>query len=428
MDAATPGFRGWWMVGMGFLTQALAVGVTFGSFPVFLVPIAQAFEASRTEVSVGLSLLMFTSTTMGVIVGPLLDGRSIRSIMSWGALLFALCLLLMSRATALWQLGVLFGVGMALGVAMMGPLASATLVAKWFERLLGRAQGVTNMGGPAGAGLFSILGGALIVELGWRGTLAVYGGVMVLVIPLILLVVRNRPEDLGQWPDGASPPSTVAGAGTASAWSMKALAGARRFWLLVVPVGVLMGVATGWGSQVVSLGGDLGFSNASASSVFGVSALLGILGTLVFGSLADRTSGRTLLWILMGMHALGFCALSIAPDRGLFYVVVPVLGFLGGGMMPVYAALIGQLFGQVSFGQVMGLGGLIMAPFAVIAPTLGAGLRDGTGSYVATLLAFAGSMLLAGLLLAGLRAGSVRGRDAVASASGALGNPAPEVE
>ena len=86
-----------------------------------------------------------------------------------------------------------------------------------------------------------------------------------------------------------------------------------------------------------------------------------------------------------------------------FYSVAPALGLLGGGMMPIYASLIGRLFGPASFGQVMGLGGLIMAPFAVAAPALGAGLRDQTGNYDLMLLCYAGGMVAGCALLLGLR-------------------------
>jgi MFS family permease len=423
------GFRGWWIVAVGFVTQAVTGGVTFGSFPVFLVPIAEAFDAGLMEVSVGMSILMFTATSAGVGVGPLLDRHSIRAIMASGALLQVLCLLLMSRATALWQLGALFGVGVALGVALLGPLASATLVAKWFRRLLGRAQGVANMGGPAGAGLFSILGGYLVSEFGWRQTLFVYAGMVLAVLPLVWLVVRSRPEDIGQRPDGDAEVDDANAEGAAPPRAAVELLASRAFWLLVLPVGILMGIASGWGSQVVSLGVDLGFENASAANIFGASALLGIFGTLAFGGLADRAPGRRLLWVVTGLHAAGFCLLVAAPAAASFVSVVPVLGFRGGGMMPVYAALIGRIFGPASFGQVMGLGGLMMAPFAVVAPTLGAGLRDQTGSYDATLLCFAAGMLAASALLLGLRVpAGARGPTAQPLASGTLHGSAPGVE
>ena len=98
------------------------------------------------------------------------------------------------------------------------------------------------------------------------------------------------------------------------------------------------------------------------------------------------------------------------PAVGLLQIVVPLLGLLGGGMMPVYAALIGRIFGAAAFGQVMGLGGLLMAPIGAVAPLLGGFLRDATGSYAAMLLCFAIGMLLAAGLLVGLReAGASQG-------------------
>ena len=164
-----------------------------------------------------------------------------------------------------------------------------------------------------------------------------------------------------------------------------------------------MGLASGWGSQVVNLGLDLGMEHTTASAFFAGSALLGIVGTIGFGMLADRVSGRTLLWVLLGVHAVGFTGLAMLPASDMFQGVVPLLGLLGGGMMPVYAALIGRLFGAAAFGQVMGLGGLLMAPIGAMAPVLGGFLRDATGSYTTMLLCFATGMFLAAGLLQGLR-------------------------
>ena len=400
----TPPFAGPQILAVGFLTQAVSIGVSFGSFSVFLEPVAREFSATRMQVSFGQSLLMLVMTSAGLVVGPLLDRRSIRSIMTAGAAFGALCLLGLSQARALWQMGLLFGVGMALCVAMLGPLASSTVVARWFEEKRGWALGIANMGGPAGGFAFALLGGVLVGQLGWRTTLLVYAGVVLAVVPAVRAVVRNRPQDVGQWPDGADgPPPDHVEAPAASTWTAGALLREPRFWLLVLPVGIYLGISSGWAAHIVPLGLDLGFALESASTIFALGALVGIAGTFLFGALADRAGLRALLWVILAAHLLGFLALRDPAGRWVFPAVVAVLGFVSGGLMPVYASLIGRLFGPDSFGQVMGLGGFVMLPFAFASPPVAGALRDASGSYGSAFLAFAVAMLVASVLLAGLR-------------------------
>src|SRR5262249_62075479 len=119
-------------------------------------------------------------------------------------------------------------------------------------------------------------------------------------------------------------------------------------------------------------------------------------GTLLFGALADRFDQRWLLWVIMGTHAAGFLLMRATPGAAQLYAVLVALGIVGGGMMPVYAALIGRVFGPASFGLVMGLAGLVMVPFGFAFPPIAAALRDSTGSYGPALLLLVGFVALAG--------------------------------
>ncbi|MCH2170144.1 MFS transporter [Myxococcota bacterium] len=403
----TGAFRGWRIVTVAFASQAVAIGFSVGTFGIFVEPLTAEFDSTRAQVSLGQSILMATMTLAGLIVGPQLDRRSIRSIMVAGALLQAVCLALASQATSLWELAILFGVGVGLAVAMVGPLASTTVVSKWFDEKRGRAQGFTNMGGPAGGAVASVATGLLIANLGWRPTLLVFAAVTLLVIPLIWTVIRNRPEDIGQWPDGAEAPpagSEGVGAGVESrAWTASALLRARSFWLLALAVGLLFGIATGWVVHIVPLCVDLGLGVDGGGAILGVGALLGIAGTLAFGAMADRYDQRWLLAAILAVHIVGFLILWAAAGPWVLAFVVCVIGFAGGGMMPVYATLIGRMFGPASFGQVMGLVGFVMLPFAFSAPPVAGWLRDRSDNYEAAFLMFSSGLILSLLLLGALR-------------------------
>ena len=184
MSSAAP-FRGWWIVGVGFATQAISMGFSIMTFPLFVPLLVSEFAASRGSILLGQSMLLAVMTGVGSLLGRVLDRRSIRGVMSLGALGNAGCLFAMSFATSLWQLALLFGVCLAVGTAMMGPLASSTVVAKWFRRKLGRAQGLVNMGGPAGGLLFAPIAGVLLASAGWRGTLRCFAAITLCAIPEI---------------------------------------------------------------------------------------------------------------------------------------------------------------------------------------------------------------------------------------------------
>ena len=107
----------------------------------------------------------------------------------------------------------------------------------------------------------------------------------------------------------------------------------------------------------------------------------------------------------MGAHVAAFVTLSGNESAVLFTAIVVSVGFFAGGVMPVYMALVSQIFGPASFGLVLGIAGIVMLPVGFAAPPLAGALRDAYGNYNAALLLFAGGVALAALLLAGLRPG-----------------------
>lgn len=412
-------FRGWWIVAVGFSTQAVAIGFSVATFSLFVPRVVEEFESSRQIVTLGQSLMFLVTTLAGPMVGRVLDRGSMRAVMTAGALINAGCFACLALVTELWQLGLIFGVGIGLGTAMAGPLASATLVAKWFRTRLGRAQGVTNMGASAGGLLFAPIAGILIERYGWRATMLWFAAGTLLVVPAIWAVVRNRPEDLGQNPDGASGtgPDPSAHIDGRAAWNAPRLLREPRFWFLALPVGMMLGIIFGWMANFTAFCADLEVGTEQAGVVMGVASGLGVAGTLLFGALADRFDRRRLLWTILGTQVAVFVYLSTQPSYGELVVVIALLGVVGGGMMPVYTSLVGRIFGPASFGQVMGLAGLVMLPFAFLAPPLAGRLRDTSGSYEPALWLFAGGLIVASGVLMLLRVSSPQSVEPYASSS-----------
>lgn len=400
---AAPAFRGWWIVAVAFVTQAASMGFSLATYSLFVPTLIEDFGASRMQATLGASMMFAMMTLIGPVTGRLLDLRSIRAVMTAGALLNASCLALMYGASTLWQLALLFGVGVAFGTSMLGPLASTTVVAKWFERKRGRALGLANMGGPAGGLLIAPIAGVLIESYGWRMTLLFYAAGTLLVIPAIWLVIRNRPEDLGQVPDGEGEVVDQVVQTEPAVWTTERLIRFTGFWALALAISAIASTGSGWGANIVPYAQDVNIGMREVSVVIGIASGLAILGTFSFGTLADRVDLRLLMWIIIAGRMACFGALYTEPEYTSFLLIMCASGIVGGGMMPVYTMLIARIFGPASFGRVMGLAGLVVMPFSFAAPPTAGALRDITGSYGPALLLFIGMLAFGALVLLALR-------------------------
>jgi len=404
-------FHGWWIVAVAFGAQAVTIGLTIIPFGLFTSPLVDEFGLSIAEVQFGVSAFLLVMAGASAAVGPLLDRHSIRSLMALGSVILSLSFLGMSVANEPWQLWILFGLGAAVGVALAGPLAATTVIAKWFDEKRGLAVGVAAMGPHAGGFLFTPLAGAWIADFGWRETLQIFAGIAIFIAPLAWIAVRNSPDEVGQSVDGlASAPENLEANSDEGGWTVSEILHNRNFWALALVIGIVFGIGGGWGANAPRFGEDLGYSVQHISILIGIAAGLGVPGTLLFGYLADRFDNAWLIRIVISMQIISFMTLASQPGEALFTGAILFFGFAGGGLLPTYASFIGRLFGPSSFGSVMGLAGLVGLPFVTLAPIVAGAVRDSSGSYAGALIVFAISLALGVAGLSLIRAQPAQGR------------------
>ena len=189
-------FHGWKMVG------ALSVVLFFGAaglmyvFPVFIESFQAEFGWSLTQISSGAAVLAIVMGFSNPVVGALFARFGARRTMLVSASLLALSTLGYALVVNLWML---YGLLMLSGFAIAGAtiLPAQTLIINWFDRLRGRAMGLTMVGIGAGGLVLPPVNEFLIRLLGWRLTWGCSFAILAMVvIPLIAIYVRTRPQDL----------------------------------------------------------------------------------------------------------------------------------------------------------------------------------------------------------------------------------------
>ncbi len=406
------GFLGWQIVLVAFTAQLVASGVTLSAFGNFVGPISREFGASDSLIGIGPALAVLVMGILGPLLGRLLDRGWTRRLMILGSLLTGSGLILLSHATAVWHLGLVYVGVVCTGGALFGALPSMTLVANWFVRRRGLMLGIAFAGATVASAAGPLFAQAVIESEGWRVAVRYLGlATFITALPIFAAFVISRPEDVGQLPDGDDPraaedePSSEAAsepsAAIGGAKTARELARDPVLWQVAIGFGLVMTSPIVIIGLLVPFGESLGFTGASY--FFLAMAPFSILGKLVIGGLADVAPLKPSIALTVLVNIVVWMILYSDPSYPVFIATGALYGIGIGGAAPLHGVMVGRCFGRANFGTAGGLGGLATIPLMVMAQILSQVLKAATGSYHASFLVQAVLLGVAGLLLALVR-------------------------
>jgi len=404
-------FYGWWIVGASFVVLLVTVGVGLYAPPVFLVPLQEEFGWSRAAIAGGSALAAVMVGVASPLVGVWIDRYGSRSVMTAGALVMATAFALLGLVTALWQLYAL-NLAAALGMACVAWIPNQTLISNWFDRKRGRAMGIALAGIGFGGMAMAPVAGLLNDRLGWRlafGCLSAL--IFFVVIPVTLVLVRSRPADLDLLPDGDPPrsgPAESTNDGEVDAPVVPGLTLAeavrsRAFWVLSLGQCLWTFGSMSVIGHLVAFLRDVGFEGSFAASLLGVAIGISIVGRLIFGHFADQFSKRSILVAALLIHGASvFCLLGIQLPGALpAFVTLFGLGIGGGAVL--IPLLVGECFGLLSFGRILGMVTISATVGAAVGPVLTGWIYDRTGEYQVAFLLHIAAFSAAAVVISLLR-------------------------
>jgi MFS family permease len=402
-------FYGWWIVTASFVVQFMTMGTTFYSFGVLLKPLSEDLGASRFAIGSALPMLMLMGAVSGPLIGREVDRRGARRPMLLGTVLMCVGFLAFAQIDSVFGLYATWGGLVALGAALLGPLANTALVASWFHRARGTALGISQIGISLSGMVMAYVTTWLVVTYGWRTAILCFAAVpIVLVIPVILLVIVDRPQDRGLLPDGrADAGDAPLPAPLPAHGSLRDAMRERDLWLIALVIGLNF-AGSGSVIQVIhSHATDLGHSATRAASVLSLMAGMAALGKPTFGRLADRTSPRSAMAIAIALQFVGLSAILLSPGYAALLGASVVFGLGFGGLMPLFGLLTAARFGAARLGRMMGAAGPVMLPFQLFGLPFATSVFDRTGSYAPAFVSFLALYAAALAVLSRLPGGSV---------------------
>jgi MFS family permease len=417
-------FYGWYIVAASLVVMAFGIGGGLYLFGVLVPSLLSEFAWTHAEVSGANSLAMIVMGLAGPVVGRLIDRCGPRLLMSTSAVCCGLGFgaqgtvgtlpALNDIATPLTQLYACYAV-YGVGLAGIGYVPVNTIVTRWFVRRRGLALGIVAVGVGLGGSL-TIPAGWLVDGLGWRAATAIIGAaITAAVLPLVALVIRLQPQEMGLKPDGGHcrvPEPSAQGVDTTDVEPrapVTAVLASRTFWTLALAFGVYTVTVTIVRVFGIALLQEKGLHPPGARFVMSALALWGILGKVVFGALTDRVSSRLVATAAFVLAAVGTLLLlgGARPfDVAAFTVVY---GLPMGGIAALQPVLVAEYFGPSSFSAVYGTLVLLLTLGAAAGPVIAGRVYDVGGGYRPTLVACtAASGAAAFLMMAARRSATAR--------------------
>ena len=372
------------MGAIAFLSHNVIIGSIFGTSGVLLRPLQERFQVSTELSAAGVPLVILGSAVLASVAGVLAARFSLRSLLAGSAAISACAWLLLaftqSYLVYLLAFGLLLGPAMSLAGAVLPP----TLVTRWFSRHRGLAIGLVHL--PVIVTIMPVAGNWVIEHYGVETLFLLLAGLSGFVLlPVTLLVVDHPPGETAR-----EATSMAHAAPEAGGLSVAQLLKSPVFWALAMAVGAINTSSVLLGVHLVSMGESWGFTRDVSALLASIMAMVGILGSILFGVVADRIGGGRALALVTFDAGLLWLVLLLGLPFPVVAVVVGLIGMHGAGAIPSLSRAISDALGAASFSRAYGLATTVTLPLMVIGVVGTGTVYRLDGNYVVAILRHGG--------------------------------------
>jgi sugar phosphate permease len=409
----------WIIMAVTFLVIVVTAGVRAAP-GVLIVPLEEEFHWSRATISFAVSVNLLLYGVIGPFAAALMDRFGVRRLMSLTVGLTAAGVALSPLMSHVWQLIVLWGVVVGLSCGFVGAYLAAYISARWFRARQGLVIGVLTAGNAAGQLVFLPTMAGLVTHAGWRVMSLVLACAVLALVPVLLLLMRDRPQDIGLAPFGEKPGARPAApaAGNFVAVAFRALGeGARRrdFWLLAGSYFVCGASTNGLiGTHLIPACVDHGLTEVVGAGLLAATGVFAFIGGTASGWLSDRIDNRFLLFWYYGLRGLSLLYLPFAFDMSFYgltlFSVFYGLDWIAG--VPPTVRLLSRVVGVEKTGIMVAWITVIHQVGGAAAALLGGVLRISFGTYLEAFM-LSGLLCIGAAMMALFIGVGRKGRDAV---------------
>ena len=382
----------WIIAAVTFVVVLLTAGVRAAP-GILIVPLEGEFHWSRATISfaIGINLLLYG--LIGPFAAALMERFGVRRMMTLALTATAFAVALSPAMKQAWQLVLLWGVVVGLGTGFIGAYLAAFIAARWFKQRQGVVIGVLTAATAGGQLVFLPTMAAVVTHEGWRAMSLSLAAVVIVFVPLVALLMRERPEAIGLRPYGATgvaapPAAPPPAAGNPITLAFRAFfdgARTRDFWLIAGGYFICGATTNGLiGTHLIAACVDHGLGEVVGAGLLAATGAFAFVGGALSGWLSDRWDNRFLLFWYYGLRGLSLIYLPFAFDMS-FYGLSLFSVFYGLdwiASVPPTVRLLNRVVGAERIGIMVAWITVIHQFGAAAAAYLGGVLRIAFGTYL----------------------------------------------
>jgi sugar phosphate permease len=304
------------IAGVAFLALLAAAGLR--STPgVLLLPMQQQMGWSAASISLAAAIGIFLYGFTGPFAGALMQRIGVRRTVAGALVLMAVAMAASSQVTEAWQLILTWGVLGGLGSGCVSMVFAAQITNRWFTKRRGLVSGILTASASTGQLVFLPVLATVATHNGWLPVVWIVAVAVLIMAPVVLWLIPDRPSDLGLAPYGSD---AIVPAPTSQenplVLAFSALGRAMRkanFWLLFFTFFICGFTTNGLiGVHMISLCADHGVGEVQAAGMLAMMGLFDLVGTTGSGWLTDRYDPRKLLFVYYGLRGLSLIYLPFS--------------------------------------------------------------------------------------------------------------------
>ncbi|MBN9585691.1 MAG: MFS transporter [Afipia sp.] len=301
---------GWVMVAVTFLTSLIS-SASVGAPGVFILPLEKEFGWSTTQISSALSIRLLLFGLMAPFAAAMMARFGLRNVVVSALSIIMAGLVASLTMTQAWHLIALWGFVVGFGTGMTAMVLGATVATRWFVARRGLVVGILSASVATGQLIFLPILAYLTDAFGWRMAMGLMCVMLAFAAMAVLLLMRDRPSDLGLRPfgdDGTAPAPTAPPAASIVATALATLRDAARtrvFWILFGTF-FICGASTNGLVQthLIPMCADFGIPATTSATLLAAMGIFDFIGTILSGWLSDRYDNRWLLFWYYGLRGL----------------------------------------------------------------------------------------------------------------------------
>ena len=423
-----PFYYGWIVVGASSTVVFARMAPAITTLTVLIFPISHQLGWSRTLIAGSVSAGALASLVLSPVVGWAIDRFGARPVLVVSVLVLGVAMISLAWATVPLTFYLAFAAGRIV-FHTSAPIGASTVAARWFIRKRGRAIGMIFLFGAIGGVVFTMVASLVVESHGLKATWIAMGlVVLVFSVAPSLLLVAERPEDIGLLPDGEPPDSTDAekGAGAivpvgvpdspatvlpraqmtadTDSWTLGEAVRTKTFWLLVFMGFASFFVHTSIGVHMGAYFRDVGLGATSAALAVSLSWSVSAVGSLIWGWVTDRIDVRYAYSVVFLFQAGSTLYLIFVGGTLGVFLASGLFGIVSAGTNVVPSVIYANYFGRPSLGRIRGLGEVGVLLGQATGPVIAGILFDLRGGYSTIFTAFVVLALVCSLLVLKARA------------------------